>query len=158
VFASQQEIGRTNRDGHLLIPDLISYSRNELTIADGDVPLSSAIESTERLVVPAYRGGAVVDFPVRSVRAIVGTIEVMTESGLTIPAFGELTVRSAGSSSSSPIGRQGEFYLENLPAGAHPATVEWNGHQCGFTLTVGSSSARQIDLGMVRCGLPGGGQ
>ena len=157
VYASHQEIGRTDRDGNLLIPNLLSYSLNELTIADDDVPLTSEIESAGRLVVPAYRAGALVQFPVRSLRIAVGTIEVMTVDGLTIPAFGELTVRAGESSVSSPVGRHGEFYLENLPAGAHPAVVEWNGRRCGFTLAIGASAARQLELGVVRCGPPGGG-
>ncbi len=156
VFASHQEIGRTNRHGDLLVPNLQSYSINELTIADGDVPLTNAVDSADRVVVPANRGAAVVVFPVRRLRVTTGSLELATRDGLIIPAFGVLTLEPATEGLTSPIGRDGEFYLENVPPGAHRAVVTANGRRCEFTLTATAADAPQVDLGTVRCVIPGG--
>lgn len=155
VFASHQEIGRTNRHGDLLVPNLQSYSVNQLTLADGDVPLDNAIDSADRVVVPANRGAAVVVFPVRRLTATTGSLELMTSAGIIVPAFGVLTVEAEPARLTSPIGRGGEFYLENVPAGAHRAVIAANGRRCEFTLTAASGTGTQVDLGTLRCTIAG---
>ena len=155
VFASHQEIGRTDRRGDLLVPNLQSYSVNELSIADGDVPLDNAVESADRSVVPSNRGAAVVVFPVRRLSATTGSLELMTPDGIIVPAFGVLNVETGTGRISSPIGRGGEFYLENVPAGAHRAVITANGRRCEFTLTAAAAATAQADLGLLRCTIAG---
>jgi outer membrane usher protein len=151
VFASHQPIGRTNRRGELFVPSLQPYSTNELSIADDDVPLTSAIDNGERIVVPANRTAAVVEFPVRHVRSALGSIELMTPDGIIIPAFGELTVYSATGRPSSPLGRNGEFYLEDVPPGTYRAVVTSNRRRCEFPLQVPAEGGGPANLGLLRC-------
>lgn len=141
VYYSHQEIGRTDRHGNLLVPNLQSYLPNELSIADEDVPLMSAIEATDRVVAPPLRGGTVVLFPVRRIRAATGSIQVLTTSERVIPAFGQLTVRAGSVERSSPLGRNGEFYLEDLPPGPHLGVVEFAGRRCEFTFHMPSDGS-----------------
>ena len=51
----------------------------------------------------------------------------------------------------SPIGGRGEFYLENVPAGRHPAAVDFAGGQCDFLLEVPVTSDAVVNLGSLRC-------
>jgi outer membrane usher protein FimD/PapC len=60
AYASHQEIGRTNRRGNLLIPDLLPYYGNELNIADTDIPIDYTVPDVRITLAPPYRGGAVV--------------------------------------------------------------------------------------------------
>ena len=153
-FSSNQEIGRTSAAGELLVPDLLSYYGNRLSISDQDVPIDYAIDGTEKVVAPPHRGGALVSFPVRKVQSVTGILAVRTGSARIVPASGELTVQIDGIASSSPIGNGGEFYFESLPAGRHPATVEYGGGTCRFELDIPASNESFLDVGQVVCGKP----
>ncbi len=113
-----------------------------------------AVEATRRLVATPYRGGTIVTFPVHRLRAFTGRIEVTSAGKGEIPAYGELTVTAAGKEFSSPIGRRGEFYLENLPAGNWPGVVDYQGGRCNFAFVVASAAERFVKMGILRCHMP----
>lgn len=155
-YSNNQPIGRTDGRGLLLIPSLLPYYGNRISIQGTDVPIAYQIGTTEKLVAPSLRGGALVRFDVRRIRIISGRVR-MTGAGEAqlVPAFGTLTVPSQAGSVLSPIGAGGEFYLEDLPAGAYPAEVESDAGSCALELRVPadgpSDGPSMIDLGEVRC-------
>lgn len=149
--ASHQQVGRTNRDGNLLVPDLQPYYGNILSIADSDVPLQYAVRRAGLVVAPPYRGGAVAEFDVRRIQRVTGRIAVVEGGTEQIPSYGELVLGQPGDGAVSPVGRDGEFYFENLAAGSHRAVVQKDGTPCEFTLEVPASANPVIDLGTVRC-------
>jgi outer membrane usher protein len=151
AYSSHQEIGRTNRKGDLLIPDLLPYYGNELNIADTDIPLDYVVPDVDITLAPPYRGGAVVLFPVQRVQRVTGSIVIVDRAGEQQPAFGELAVVVAGETLLSPLGAKGEFYFENLREGRHPADVRFDGTSCRFVLTVPRSEAPALDVGDVKC-------
>jgi outer membrane usher protein len=150
AFASHQEIGKTGKRGDLLVPDLQAYYGNILGIADGDIPLQYTVSGVGMTLAPPYRGGAVAQFDVQRVQRVLGKIVV---AGQEKPhAYGELTVTSAqGKTYGSPVGADGAFYFENLPAGSYAAVVEHRGTQCSFVLDVPTSDDLVLKLGTVRC-------
>lgn len=150
-FSSNQGTGRTNRSGDILVPDLLSYYGNRLSIADEDVPIEYAIDATERIVAPPNRGGAVVTFPVRKIRSVTGVLVVTKAAERIVPASGELVVEVDGGEIGSPIGTGGEFYFESLPPGRHPAMVKYSGGTCSFGIDVPASSEIFLDLGRLAC-------
>lgn len=83
-----------------------------------------------------------------------GTLSVREGSILVVPSAGELTARVPGIESTSPLGNGGEFYLENVPAGRHPAKVVYGGGTCRFVLEVPASHQSFLDLGPVVCESP----
>jgi outer membrane usher protein len=149
-FAEGQEIGRTDDRGDLLVPSLLPYYGNRLAIADRDVPVEYTVGPTELLAAPTYRGGVVTRFAVKVLRVVQGELVVPADGRDVPPAYGELTGSAAGASFSSPVGGDGRFYLESLPAGSHSAEVEWNGGRCAATILV-PESPQVVDLGTVRC-------
>jgi outer membrane usher protein len=150
-FASNQEIGKTSRNGELLVPDLQPYYGNTLDIADGDVPLQYSVPAVRRTLAPPYRGGAVALFEVEKIQRFVGRIQ-MDDSGQGLtPAYGDLTVRVGDQTFNSPVGGDGSFYFENLPPGKHPAVLQNGQDQCTFTLDVPASTAPMVKLGTIRC-------
>ena len=96
VYLSNQLVGRTDANGNLLVPNLLSYYGNTVRIDDRDVPLDYAISQTQKTIAPSYRGGAFVEFPVVQVRTIVGSIVQRGAEGDVVPAFGELTLTDGG--------------------------------------------------------------
>jgi len=148
---NNQEVGRTDSRGRLLVPNLLPYYGNRLSITDQDIPIDYSIAVTNRLVAPPVKAGAVVTFPARRIQAFVGTLVVESGGRTITPAYGQLTVTAEGQTFESPIGRDGEFYLENLPRGRHPAVIDHKDAACRFTLDAPASAASLVDVGTVRC-------
>jgi outer membrane usher protein len=149
-----QEIGRTDGRGQLLVPNLLPYYGNRIGIMDQDIPIDYSIGVTDQLVAPPMKGGSVVTFPARRVQAFVGVVVVETGGRTVTPAYGQLSVTAEGQTYESPIGRDGEFYLENLPRGPHPAVIDHKDAVCRFTLDAPASPASLVDMGTVRCTVP----
>jgi outer membrane usher protein len=150
-FSSNQDVGHTNSQGKLFVPNLLPYYGNRLSISDKDVPMNYTIAATEKLVAPPYRGGAVVSFPVNRVQSITGKLVLESHGAAATPAYGQLTVHGNGNPSESPIGKFGEFYLENLGAGRFSATANYRNEVCEFNLDIPTSDDSEIDLGTVTC-------
>ncbi|MCA1829250.1 MAG: fimbria/pilus outer membrane usher protein [Myxococcales bacterium] len=142
-YLNNQEIGRTNRGGNLLIPSLQPYYGNRLKIGDSDVPIDYEVGKVEQVIGTPLRGGALVRFDVQRVRSVTGLVRV----GDRVPAYGELTVDGRA----SPIGGRGEFWLDHVGVGRHDARIEFGGGTCKFTLEVPEDAS---DLGTLSCALP----
>jgi outer membrane usher protein len=152
-FASNQEVGRTNAAGDLLVPDLQPYYGNLLNISDSDVPLDYSVGDVRLTMALPYRGGALAVFPVELIRRITGTIRIADARGARIPEYGEVRVTPRGASAPvvSPVGGTGEFYFENLPAGRLDAVVQDGQGTCAFGLDVPDTAEALLDLGEIRC-------
>ncbi len=125
-----------NSRGDLPVPDLLAYYGNRLRVADQDIPLEYAVGSTEQTIATPLRGGALVAFPVRPLRAATGKLVVVMAGEALVPAYGQFTVTAEGQRLDSPIGQDGEFYLDNVPTGRYSALIEHDTARCAFTLEV----------------------
>ena len=150
-FASHQEVGRTDKRGNLLITDLLPYYANELSISDTDIPLNYKVGEVQMRLAPPYRGGAVARFPVQRVQRTMGRLVVLTAAGERPPAYGELTVHAGTEKLVSPVGADGQFYFDSLPAGQHTATVLYGDDPCTMTFDVPDADADVLDLGQRTC-------
>jgi outer membrane usher protein len=150
-YLSNQEVGRTNARGDLLVPNVLSYYANRLGISDQDVPLSRALAKTERAVATPFRGGAVVVFEADQVLGVTGTLSLVSGDRTVVPEFGDLVVTVRDNQIESPIGHGGVFYVEGLSPGKYSATVRYHGSGCTFSIVVPTSNAPVADLGAVRC-------
>jgi outer membrane usher protein len=151
-YLNNQEVGRTDENGDLLVPELIPYYGNRLAIADEDLPLDFRVGKTEVLLAPPLRGGAVAHFDIERVKIVVGSVGLDVGSGRVVsPSFGQMTVRIGLANTSSPLGRGGEFYFENLRPGRFAAEVDSATGSCRFELEVPAGENAFVDLGRVRC-------
>jgi len=147
-FLNNQEIGRTNGSGNLLIPSLQPYYGNRLRIGDADVPLDYQIGAVEQVVATTLRAGALVRFDVQKVTTVKGQVRVDLNGQPTVPAFGELTVDAT---LRSPLGADGQFWFGDLAVGKHPARVEFRDGVCRFELEVPANAGAVVNLGTVSC-------
>jgi outer membrane usher protein len=150
-YSRNQPAGRTNRRGELLVPDLLPYYANRLAIADTDLPADYIVDSVERVIAPPFRGGAVVTFPVRRLRAYSGTVIVSFHGIEVAPLYGELSLSADGKEYSSDIGSSGNFYLEDVPPGVRRARVSYLGRTCDFDLLLPASQEPVARLGALVC-------
>ena len=152
-YSNNQEIGRSNGNGNLFIPNLLPYYGNKVAIADLDVPMNYMVDKTEKFIAPPYRGGAVVKFPVQRIQRISGEIELDDAHSTRIPAFGQVLTKVNNRVFESPVGRKGEFYFENLPPGQHSAVLDYEDHHCDFRIDIPIIDRDEIQLGKLTCRL-----
>ena len=153
-YLSNQEVGSTNSKGNLLVPNLLSYYGNRLGIADQDIPMDHSVDGTEKIVAPPFRGGVVVAFTVQRIQSLTGTLLLEISGRNLTPGFGQLTVTAGTKQFESPVGKQGEFYLENVPPGSHPAVLEYHETTCRFLIDVPVSDQAVVKMKPLRCVIP----
>lgn len=153
VYMNNQIIGRTDAKGDVLLPNLLSYYGNQIRIEDKDIPLNYDVQNVERMIAPPYRGGALVEFPVRRVQTVSGTVLVRAANTELVPAYGELTLHSHQDKRVvvSPVGNHGEFYFEELPPGSYTAVIEYSKGTCSFDISVPPSKEPFLKLGRLTC-------
>ncbi len=123
IMVGNAPVGTTRRGGRLLIPNLLSYHANDVSIAQEDVPLEWDVPSRKTLIAPGLRNGAIIHLAARMVRVVTGRVRLL-DQGLPVPAaFATLAMQVSGQTLESPLGSDGEFYLENVPPGAYRASV-----------------------------------
>ena len=151
VYSSNNLVGRTDSSGDVLVPNLLPYYGNRLSIDDRDVPLNYEVQSIEKTIAPPFRGGAFVPFPVKQIRTVTGSVIVRGVSGDVVPTFGQLTLSAEGKSYESPLGRGGEFYFENLSSGTYDAVIDHHDGSCRFRIDIPTGSDSIVKLGQRVC-------
>ncbi|HSO07562.1 MAG TPA: fimbria/pilus outer membrane usher protein [Pelomicrobium sp.] len=153
VYQNNQEIGRTDAAGTVFVPRLSSYFDNQIRIDDRDIPIEYALETTTLLVSPPLRSGSALTFEARRIQAIVGRLTTR-ENGITRALdYGELVLKGAPGTFRGPVGRGGEIYLENVPAGDYHLAVDFEGQTCRGRITIPASDEIIVRLGDVACTL-----
>jgi outer membrane usher protein FimD/PapC len=136
VLVNNEPIGKTGADGRLFVPSLSSFLNNQISIDVANVPLDFTFPESVRVVSPAYRAGAVVNFLAKRLHAFVGTLKVRRN--------GEV--------------RPAEFFEVALDVDGRPlvfitARMSANGTACGFDLSVPEAKGPLTDLGETVCEL-----
>jgi outer membrane usher protein len=147
-YLNNQEIGRTDSHGNLLIPALAPYYGNKLRIEATDVPIDYELGNLEQVVATPLRGGAQVVFDVKRSQSLAGMVQL---DGGKAPSYGEMHLDYAGGRAESPIAADGSFWLDGIPAGKYRAQVEFREGFCNLDLSVPKSGERIVQLGVVRC-------
>jgi outer membrane usher protein len=147
VLANNQLEGRTNRRGSLFVPDLRSYLSSPIGIVQDDLPVEMRLGAISQDIAVPYRGGAVVVFEAKIIRALSGRLDVAGKA----PEYGTLTVTVGATEFSSPLNASGEFYFEDLPPGDHSGIASWSGRSCRATIHMPDKAPPMTDAGVVTC-------
>lgn len=143
--------GTTDGKGEFLLPNLLSFHANKVEVEPANIPLNYSIDAVSKQVTPLFRSGALVEFKLAKIQALFGTI-AMVEAGEQKPvAYGQLTLPGLDKPIEAPIGKEGEFYLENIPAGTYAGKVVSKEKECSVNLVVPESDEPMIDLGTLGC-------
>jgi outer membrane usher protein len=137
VFFNNQYAGRTDRRGEMVVPNLSPYYDNQVGIDELRDRLDLTEDKSVEQVRPKDLSGVVTEFIIRHFHAYTGYIIVHRGGHSIVPVLGRLVFSHAGNDYPSDLGREGQFYVENLEAGNYAATV---------TTTDGLTCAFQIDL------------
>ena len=131
VYSNNQEVGRTDRDGRLLVPRVGSYYETQISIDEADIPLDHTLGAMRQVVAPPYRSASLVRFDVRRLHAVEGVL--LVRSGARLVPAENAAVRVGALEFTT--GRGGRYYVEELAPGRHEARLG----NCRFFLEVPKS-------------------
>jgi outer membrane usher protein len=144
VFVDNQQVGRTDEHGRVLVEALRPYQNNAISLDPTEVPMDGSLAQSEIGVTPAYRSGALVRFPVE--RALAATMRLLQADGTPVPAGATAHIGAA----SFPVALDGLLYVEGLRDTAR-LRVQWNGGQCTIEARRPAGNDPVPDLGELRC-------
>lgn len=144
VLADNQPVGRTDADGNALIPRLRAYDRNVISIDQRDLPLDAQIGTLKLEVVPYYRSGISVPFPIRRSRAATFTLRL--ENGSYVPVGAIINHNNQ----IYTVGYNGEVYVSGLNSANH-LRVNWGNQHCEFDVAFSATDDPLPDLGIFVC-------
>jgi outer membrane usher protein len=150
-YLNNQELGRTDRAGNLLVPSLLSYYGNRLSVETEDIPMRYSLQTSEIVLAPPHRGAAVATFAVTVPHYCRGSIVIEQHGARVVPKYGELHVERANDEFVSPIGENGEFELEGIESGHHRMFIDYADGTCEMVLNIVSSSDSIVELGELVC-------
>jgi len=151
VYHNNQEMGRTDGRGKLFLPSLGSYYENQISIADKDVPIEYSLREVLKVVSPPLRSGSRIPFEVKRFQAVTGTLGLRRDGEWKPAEYVEVRLPAEGKEIAFPTGKGGEFYVEDLGPGTHPAYFEQEGERCRFEMTVPATDDLIVDLGRLTC-------
>jgi outer membrane usher protein len=157
---SNQAIGKTNRNGDLLLPELLPYYGNIVDIDQNAIPADVELGSGRKIVAPPYRGGALIELTAKKTLAFRGSVKLAFRGQDVIPAYGAITVKAGGSVFETSIGRAGDYYVENVPPGEHTAEIVYMGTICTTAIRFPQTAEPLSRIPLVVCAIdaaaPGG--
>jgi len=150
VSLSNQVAAITNAKGLALVPNLLPYQSNRLTLDPDQLPFDVEIHGVSEMVVPYARSGAFVNFPVKRSRNAL--VALRQPDGAPVPAGAHVVVTPGDQE--FMVARRGEVYLMDLAADGR-ITVRWNDGGCELPLRLppASAGAESPRIGPLICGV-----
>ena len=150
VSLSNQVVAITDAKGMALVPGLLPYQSNQLTLNPDQLPFDVEIHGVREMVIPYARSGALVSFPVKRSRNALVVLERLR--GAPVPAGAHVVVTPGDQE--FVVARRGEVYLMDL-AVHNRIDVRWKDGGCELPLTlpplaVGAAAPR---IGPLICGV-----
>ncbi|WP_123805541.1 fimbria/pilus outer membrane usher protein [Neisseria chenwenguii] len=148
VTAANNTVGKTNRKGLLLVPNLFAHQKNQIGIDTLDLPENIVADRTQSEIIPADHAGMNVKFKLKKVQS--GTLTLKDQNGAFIESGSIITAENG---ENTIVGFDGESYLENLAAGENRFTVSLSdGQTCRFSLSYPETESSEIkQFGDVVC-------
>ena len=144
VYAENQPVAVTDSYGIALVPNLRSWDVNRLSVDPLQLPLDAAVDNPQVKIVPPYRSGVLVSFPVRRERT--GLFRLLRPDGSPVPPGA--VVKFQGKE--FPVGLDGLTYVTEYDHGT-TGEARWQGTRCSFRLPPPPSGEPQPDLGVIAC-------
>lgn len=147
VYRSNQLAATTNGSGLALVPGLLPYQKNQITIDPVELPFDIELRGVKEMALSYARSGVLVDFPVRRSRNAL--LLLRQPSGAPVPAGARVTV-SPGERQFI-VGKRGEAYLMDL-VDSNRLSVQWQGGACHLVLLLDPKGPSEPRIGPLTCG------
>lgn len=146
VLQENNEVGRTEQDGRLMLTDVPPYSEIKIAVDPLTVPMDVTIPDNVIKVATLPRTGQVVRFNARRERNAL--VRLVFPDGAPVPAGSAVAVD--GRSELYPVGMDGEVYLPGIGE-RQMIQVRSNGKSCRLELLVPAGRDAVADIGPLTC-------
>lgn len=142
-------LSRTDADGIALVPRMAPYQNNSIRLDPAELPISAEIDSIEQTVVPGWRSGVKVVFPVRSGHGAL--LKIVLDDGEAAPAGA--VVRIEGDKAEFYVARGGQAFVTGLQAASvNRLRMAWNNQECRLDVPLRAQSQDEIErIGPLLC-------
>ncbi|MEQ1696104.1 MAG: fimbria/pilus outer membrane usher protein [Hyphomicrobiaceae bacterium] len=147
VLAENRFAGETDADGMLLVPNLRSNQKNNISIDPTNLSVSAEVENPNQQVVPAYKSGVSVDFKVR--REGSSAIVILKKPNGTYVDVGSNGRLSSGGESFL-VGYDGQAFVKNLQP-QNTVVVMIDKSECRASFGFQPKLDSQVVIGPVVC-------
>ena len=147
---SNQWVASTNDQGVALIPGLLPYQSNDLSLDPVDLPMDTTLATAKEQAYPYARSGMLLNFVVHRSRNAL--LVLRQADGAVLPVGAQ--VLPQGAAQSFVVAKRGEVYLTDLQA-QQLLQVRWPGHHCAVQLNLPVAPANDpvadLRLGPLTC-------
>lgn len=155
IKVNNQDFGKTWRNGRLVVPDLISYSKTNIALNMDSLPADAIVETTDTDVRPAAQSGVVVNFGGSAGdQYLYVSLKSLNGTPIEVGSYAQV----AGSDVGFDIGYDGLAVIQlnqlNLPATLH--VLELNGNTCEAVIDASVSPGLQSGSQTITCRPMGG--
>ncbi len=147
IYDQNQFIGTTDHHGDLFVPNLLPYQKNQIAIDPKDLPMDTKISETEKDVIPYYKSGSLVEFPVKKTYSVI--FHLIRSPGDYVPV-GSL-LKFENNTQDYLVGEQGEVYFDDMQQEKIKGTAYWEDQECRFEIARPMIHDEIPDLGEVIC-------
>jgi len=146
VYVENQEVGRSDSHGRLLLPRLRPYQTNRIRIEPLDLPLSAVLPNVAVEVAPSFRSGLVIEFHVTTPRSAL--VRAVLPNGEPVPEGSAVFL--PGRSDPSVVGMNGTIYVTGAEA-LQEIVVEQRDGRCSFNVWLPEANDSLPHLGAFVC-------
>ena len=148
VSLSNQVVATTNGNGLALVPGLLPYQLNQITVNPDQLPFDAEIHGVRETAIPYARSGVFVDFPVKRSRDAM--VVLRQPDGTPVPAGSRVTVTPGNRE--FVVAKRGEVYLMDLQDD-NRIEVRWKTGGCSLPLPLGAAvpGAQAPKIGPLLC-------
>ncbi len=140
-------IGKTGRNGTLLVPNLAPYSNNKFDIDLDDAPLAAETGETETFVVPRAKSGVRVLFKIKDASRT-AIVKLVSKDAAPLAVGTEVALD--GVMESFVVGHDGEVFVSGLQD-HNSLTVKLDSGTCKIEFDYKGTSEEQGYLGPLTC-------
>jgi outer membrane usher protein len=140
-------VGKTGKNGKLLISQLHSYQNSKITINPENLPLNSSVSDTEKHVATRAKSGVLIDFGVKKDGN--GVIVILKDANDKFLSPGT-SIKVEGKDEPFVMGYDGEVYLSDI--GEHISlTAEGANTTCAVSFEFKADATTQTSIGPLQC-------
>jgi outer membrane usher protein len=151
VSVGGRDIGRTDGNGEILVPGLVTGFGSVVKLNDSDLPLNLRFNVAQQTVSPIGRSGMIVEFPYTKLHALRGRVAFTVPGKTVVPLNAALTFERNGKQDGADMNETGGFYLEDLAPGSYRFHIDADNGQCDIPVTVPASDQTIASLGTLTC-------
>jgi outer membrane usher protein len=147
VFSQNRPVGKTGRNGKILITDMVPYHKNKVEIETDGLPVDTEITETEAESVVARNSGSIVSFKVAT-DIHTALVAFKFGDGAFVPAGS--SVKLNGGEEAFVVGYDGQAYLTGLKS-ENTAVLEHPGGSCKAHFGYAPKAQSQVFIDGVVC-------